>query len=260
MSLLRKRRESHWDLQRQWEMMIEEGSLVKSGLVAWYDASDFSTLWQDSSRTVRAQANADVIGAWDDKSGNARHLIQATTANKPTLRLNVKNGKPVIRFDGTDDTLRKIVFGDFGDNYSVFMLLKEDADGDNAQGVYEVSTGSTDAGFGMYHATNLVSFMRGASASHAVGNVNRRDGLFYIHNQICSGSNNLFYTNATAPQSVSYTAPNPNTLTQLDLGRLLISDWFLKGDVAEFFIYNRTLTTAERIHNRNYLNAKWRAY
>ncbi len=66
----------------------------------WYDPSDLSTMWQDSARTTPASIDG-VVGAIDDKSGNARHATQATTASKPILR---KVGSLFrLQFDGVDD-------------------------------------------------------------------------------------------------------------------------------------------------------------
>lgn len=229
-------------------------------IIAWYDADDSTTLFEDSAGTTPALDNADVIGRWLDKSGNDYHVTQATTANKATLRLAVQNGKNVIRFDGTDDFLANAAFPDFGDIYTIFIVIKLDADGDTSQGVYSVSNGTYPTGFGMYQATNLVSFMRGASASHDVGNVNRRDGNFYIHSQTNTGTQNQFRTNAIASQTAAYTAPNPNTLNRLDIGRINIAGWNFKGDMAELIIYNRNLSSDERNTVRDYLNMKWTAY
>jgi hypothetical protein len=60
------------------------------------DASDTSTI---------TEAGGDV-SQWDDKSGNARHVIQATGANQPTTGANTQNGLNVLDFDG-DDFLAK---------------------------------------------------------------------------------------------------------------------------------------------------------
>jgi hypothetical protein len=51
-----------------------------------------------------AEADGDVIGQWQDQSGNATHLAQVVaTANKPILKLNQINGHSAVRFDGDDD-------------------------------------------------------------------------------------------------------------------------------------------------------------
>ena len=53
---------------------------------AWFDPSDFSTMWQDSGRTTPVTAVEQPVGALNDKSGNANHATQATAGNRPTLR------------------------------------------------------------------------------------------------------------------------------------------------------------------------------
>lgn len=50
-------------------------------------------------------SNGASVSQWDDLSGNARHLTQATGSLQPTYQTNQLNTKPVIRFDGTDDVL-----------------------------------------------------------------------------------------------------------------------------------------------------------
>lgn len=55
--------------------------------------------WIDgSSETFR-------LVKWYDQSGNSRDFTQSTSANQPSMTFNVFNGWPVIRGDGTDDTL-----------------------------------------------------------------------------------------------------------------------------------------------------------
>lgn len=70
-------------------------------LALWLDSSDTSTLWQQHDGTVQALSNGDVIGRWDDKSGNDYHVLQSTTSLKP---LKQASG---IKFDGSDDRLEK---------------------------------------------------------------------------------------------------------------------------------------------------------
>lgn len=69
---------------------------------AWYDPSDLATVWEDSGRTIPASVNG-VVGALDDKSGNGRHLVQATTAAKPMLRQSA--ALYYLEFDGVDDAM-----------------------------------------------------------------------------------------------------------------------------------------------------------
>ena len=58
-----------------------------SGLYAWYDAADASTITQATG-----------VSAWADKSGNGRTCSQATGANQPAYVLAGQNGKNVVDF------------------------------------------------------------------------------------------------------------------------------------------------------------------
>ena len=73
-----------------------------TGMVAGYDATDLGTLWQDSARTTAVASNADPVGAWDDKSGNGNHVLQATSGAKPTYSTTGINSGPCLTFDGGD--------------------------------------------------------------------------------------------------------------------------------------------------------------
>jgi len=57
----------------------------------WFDASDFSTMFQDSAGTVPVTAVGQPVGKMLDKSGRGNHRIQATTTKRPILsaRLNL---------------------------------------------------------------------------------------------------------------------------------------------------------------------------
>jgi len=81
-----------WDISQvelyvraaQWPIIFSPTSL--SGLQAWYDASDASTVTESSGD----------VSQIDDKSGNDYHLTQATAALKPTYETAVQNGLNVL--------------------------------------------------------------------------------------------------------------------------------------------------------------------
>jgi hypothetical protein len=53
---------------------------------AWYDPSDFSTMFQDSAGTTPVTAVEQPVGLIRDKSGRGNHASQSTSAARPTLR------------------------------------------------------------------------------------------------------------------------------------------------------------------------------
>jgi len=68
---------------------------------AWYDPSDMASLFQDSAGTVAVTATGQPVGRMNDKSGNARHLLQATAASRPIF--TIASGLSYLQFDGVDD-------------------------------------------------------------------------------------------------------------------------------------------------------------
>lgn len=63
------------------------------GLAAWYRA--------DRGVTV-----ATGVSQWDDQSGNARHLLQATAVSQPVFSASAgPNGLPALTFDGSNDSM-----------------------------------------------------------------------------------------------------------------------------------------------------------
>jgi hypothetical protein len=72
------------------------------GLQDWLKA-DAGT-YEDTARTVLAVADG-AQGGWQDQSGQGNHATQGTASRRPTLKLAIQNGLPVLRCDGVDDGL-----------------------------------------------------------------------------------------------------------------------------------------------------------
>jgi len=67
--------------------VFSPASLFTSGVQgAWYDPSDYTSLFQDSAGTTAVTAVEQPVGKMLDKSGNNNHASQATTASRPVLR------------------------------------------------------------------------------------------------------------------------------------------------------------------------------
>lgn len=71
-------------------------------LQAWYTFDDAAYLRQNSDGTGAVAADGDPIGYCMDRSGNSRHIIQATTGFKPTWKTGIRRGRAVARLDGDD--------------------------------------------------------------------------------------------------------------------------------------------------------------
>lgn len=70
----------------------------------WYDPSDITTLFQDTAGTVPVTATGQTVARINDKSGRGNNLTQANAAARPLYTTDA-GGRPLLRFDGTDDFL-----------------------------------------------------------------------------------------------------------------------------------------------------------
>lgn len=69
------------------------------------------SLWLDAADASTITLNASTISQWRDKSGNARHVAQATAVNQPTYNTTGLNGRSVLEFDGVNDVLLNTAAG-----------------------------------------------------------------------------------------------------------------------------------------------------
>jgi hypothetical protein len=67
----------------------------------WLDASDLSTLWQDTAGTSAVTADGQTVKRWTDKSGQSHAFTEAT--NGPLYKTD--GSKHWLLFDGTNDKL-----------------------------------------------------------------------------------------------------------------------------------------------------------
>jgi hypothetical protein len=75
-----------------------------AGLQLWLDASDAGSLFDATSGGSLVAADGGVA-RWEDKSGNGRHATQSTSGSRPLRKTGIKNGLPVLRFDGSNDLM-----------------------------------------------------------------------------------------------------------------------------------------------------------
>jgi len=74
-----------------------------TGKALWTPAQINTALWLDAADAATVTASGGAISEWRDRSGNARHATQATTANMPTYTIAGQNGLNTIIFDGNND-------------------------------------------------------------------------------------------------------------------------------------------------------------
>ncbi|UWP88874.1 hypothetical protein [Aliiroseovarius crassostreae] len=74
-----------------------------AGLVAWYDPSDQTSLFQDIAMTIPVTQSGDPVAVMLDKSGNGHHMTQAASASRPVYQTDGTHHW--LWADGADDFL-----------------------------------------------------------------------------------------------------------------------------------------------------------
>jgi hypothetical protein len=239
------------------------------GLVSWWNLDELSGNRNDSHGTNHLTSNnsvgydggiasgaarldGDPITTWQDQSSTGNHVTQATSTKRPTLKLGVQNGKPVVRFDGVDDFLAKTVSYS-GAALTVVWVANSTGNGPGGRG-YLCGGGGSNRGIGfnpsgapptgLYgNGTNLLFTSPGVAFAVYSGKINgasstvRKNG-----SNIASGT----------VGSLSWDAINIG-----DDGSAIRC---FQGDLGEFMLFDRALSLSEEQSLEGYLNARWGCY
>ena len=227
-------------------------------LWAWYDASDISSLYQDSGRTTPVVTDGDPVGAASDKSGNARHMLQAGASTlKPTYTTNVQNGLPSFSFDGGDylDTVATV--NSFP--LTIVGVARTSATIGTTRGLVS-SRNSTTFGTRQYiQSTNTLIAQIDTPTKTIVSAASvAADTTFLFASRF--GTTLISQTlNATTEDDTHAAAATANIVS---LGRLNVNSTasLANGHLLEVVIYNRALTADELTQVQTYLNTKWAVY
>ena len=224
-----------------------------SGMAIWYDANDAGTFTYSSSN---------IISQWADKSGNARNATQATTASQPTRETNVINGLPIVRFDGSNDSLGFTNILNADTSFTLFWVLRPR---NVSSGTYQPSFSSEtspDADDGALHYINPSS--QGASYPFQTKSWQSYDNTntyvantSYLMEFIADGSVFKVFRNGTQ-ESTNKNVGSAPAYAQTNIAKQNNPGGrFAAFDFGEILIYTTALSAGDVTTNRNYLNAKW---
>lgn len=101
----------------------------------WLDAADNTTVFSDAG-TTQAIAGLSTVQQWNDKSGNSRHVSQATSNFRPAYSSSTINGRNALTFI-TDDSLSRTSPGlpTGASSRSMLAVYKPNTTGLNANGI-----------------------------------------------------------------------------------------------------------------------------
>ena len=234
-----------------------------SGLALWLDASDGSTLFQNSDGTVPATATSDPVGYWGDKSGNGRHAVQATAGSRPLVG-SIASGRGLV-FDSNDSLLSLASMADIiGAPASspattiAFIAL-------NSSGAAGFTMGANDAANGRLLVSNSfdaagasffdVAGTSGGRLSYTLPASSQTTASVYIMQR--NGASMIVRRNGAtiatkADASQTYSA----TTARLALGQAVGLSGFA-GTCASVLCYPSALTATQYQRLEQYLATRW---
>lgn len=170
------------------------------GLAAWYSA-DYGVLTSISPDV--AATDGQTVRRWLDRSGNARHLDQATLANQPTWSAAAK---PYITFDGVSDFLAETA-STISQPYTTICVIKRLT---NAAGprIFDGNTSGLDSGCVRIASGTTVTVRAGLTPTVNVNAYNNDEVIGIVWN----GASTIVSTNGIADQTTS-----PGTTTPAGL-------------------------------------------
>lgn len=238
-------------------------------------------IWLDAGSGVTTNASAQ-ISQWSDLSGNTNHATNVTSSQQPLWIAGTVNGRPVVRFDGTNDLLNLQRYT-ATNTFSVYVVTKASRSHeiDNEQfGMFNPNPGESgqrflfggvDSGIyglsevGISLGTNGVSgyeYERQQStanffnpmAVHAGPEAAAFSliGLSYLNRQP-----SLSVNGALARAGLVSSRTNVVFTKTFGLGS---SSQAFGGDVAEVLVFNRALNRDEEAQLTAYLNDKYQLF
>lgn len=217
------------------------------GMVALYDWSDISSLWQDTGRTSAITANGQTIKGVTDKSGSGNHLSEAT--NGPTWESAGQNGRGTAKFDGVNDQLRCAGFTQ-AQPLTIFYAVQLVAFAGATQ-ITDLNDGITSGTIMFAGANANPTWFYGAGSN--VPSAVARDLNFNIHTAVFHGATSTLRHNGSVGASGN---PSTNPYTSLSLGSDSFGN-FWNMRYGELAIYSGHLVSAQLQSLESYGKAKW---
>jgi hypothetical protein len=225
-----------------------------AGLIAWYDASDASTITTSTG-----------VSEWRDKSGLGRKLSQNSGSNQPALVSSGIGGKPSLDFTAASS---HFMFGAFSQSLSAVttFVVAEMRTGTQSNGRalgFEVAGQFVDfSGTGhlaplkrRFGNNQLDSFHESGSRAE----INVSLSVPFIH--CCSHSGTVLSNRLNNGTAATYTTASAWSATfgnmMLSTANIITASSFWDGRIAEVLVYSRELTASERSTVHKYLGKKY---
>ena len=224
------------------------------------------SLWLDAADIETIILNGNTVSQWNDKSGNGRHATQTTLANQPTYISQGLNGKDIIDWDGSNDsmvisganstTLSQELSQD--NTYSIAFVLQADVFS-NLPVLLHVPESSFKFLFelnspaGLYWGDTTTNFRTYSSGTFA----STSRATFFTCIKTGSGLGEAHAEGTLVSTFTGTLSNSPTISSNFILGSYSSAQYNYNGKFAEIIISNYSWNTDERQNVEGYLAHKW---
>jgi autotransporter-associated beta strand protein len=221
----------------------------------WTPASRATALWLDANDAGTITSSGGLVSQWNDKSGAARHVYQATDADKPVTGTRTINSKNALDFTPNDNmkgsgaaswinatayTIFAVVLCDSTTAMNYFAGTIESATDKGLHVGWRDADSFTLAHYGDDY--NWDGLTRNSNANLYTAKYTDPDSQLWINGN---------------SQGVGTTPNNDLSTTQsFCVGMGYSAEWW-NGLIAEMIVVTGTITDAERQQIEGYLAWKW---
>jgi len=225
-----------------------------AGLIAWYDASDASTITTSTG-----------VSEWRDKSGLGRKLSQTSGSNQPALVSSGIGGKPSLDFTAASSHFMTGAFSQSLSAVTTFVVaMMRTGTGSNGRALSLEVTGQ----FVDFNGTGHLAPLKRRSTNDAIDSYHEagnRSEIFmslavpFIH--CCSHSGTVLSNRLNNGTAATYTTASAWSATfgtmMLSTANILSPSGLWDGQIAEVLVYSRELSGTERSTVHKYLGKKY---
>lgn len=192
------------------------------------------------------------VSQWNDLSGNGYHALQALQTNKPLKVAGALNGKPVLRFDGSNDRLVASFGRDYNQPNTFFLVWKATNTDTAARIAFTGISGSKENR--IYSQINVIRL--GTESSEISYGKTTPFSNFIISTGLVNLGSSKFYENGVLQNTASAISHN-HPLSGITIGSWRTENLFFLGDIAELIFYNSELSTAQQKNVEAYLSQRY---
>jgi len=233
--------------------------LTPGGCGLWLDASDTSTLFQDSAGTIAVTGGAQPIGLWRDKSGLARDFSQTSSGNRVSYDTSTKGAIQLSSPTYLQASAASLGTVSTSANLTIIMTASTGPSASWQIILAQWFTGSTRFHLSFQSGTDLTPNLRSASTGSELSYpmsgtmaYNRTYTIGFIANGTSLYMSFMGTSNTTTMSAALSTNPS-SAVTIADSRNANLTD----GKIQEIIIYPSAISTTAFQQAEGYMAWKW---